>query len=416
MKIDKDLENIALFRYGIIAPLVSGDMKTQKSEYAFFTHASKQTYSADNGEQVRMSVTTIKRWYQLYQKDGFEGLVPQRRRDTGTHRRLDNDLKDQIKLLKVEYPKLPATMIRQRLIDNHSMNENDVSLSTITRYINQLKRNEGITNKKDMRRYEREHINEVWCGDSSAGPFLTIDGVKKRTYIIALMDDASRLITGINVFYQDTFINLMSVMKKAISIYGKPSRFNFDNGSPYRNNQMDLLVARIGCVIGYCRVFTPTDKAKIERWFGSLKARWMAGINYKDFHSIEELQKSLHAYVHEYNNRVHQSLGNTTPSERFYSEATLIKRLPQELLDYGFLLELKRKVSKDSVIKIDKTEYEVPYQYADQYVRIRYSADLKNVYVIDEKTKERKEIKLLNKHENAHIKREKVKIFGEEHE
>ena len=39
-----------------------------------------------------------------------------------------------------------------------------------------------------MRRYERPHINEVWCGDSSVGPRLTMpDGKKHRIYIIALM-------------------------------------------------------------------------------------------------------------------------------------------------------------------------------------------------------------------------------------
>lgn len=82
-----------------------------------------------------------------------------------------------------------------------------------------------------MRRYERPHINEVWCGDSSVGPHLTdADGKKHRIYIIALIDDASRFITGIDVFYNDNFINLMSVMKSAVSKYGRPKVLNFDNG------------------------------------------------------------------------------------------------------------------------------------------------------------------------------------------
>ena len=79
------------------------------------------------------------------------------------------------------------------------------------------------TPNKDMRRYERPHINEVWCGDSSAGPRLTDpDGKKHRVYIIALIDDASRFITGIDVFYNDNFINLMSVMRAAIAKYVRP--------------------------------------------------------------------------------------------------------------------------------------------------------------------------------------------------
>lgn len=85
------------------------------------------------------------------------------------------------------------------------------------------------TPDRDMRRYERPHINEVWCGDSSVGPRLTdSDGKKHRVYIIALIDDASRFITGIDVFYHDNFINLMSVMKSAIAKYGLPKVFNFD--------------------------------------------------------------------------------------------------------------------------------------------------------------------------------------------
>ena len=87
---------------------------------------------------------------------------------------------------------------------------------------------ERLTGNQDMRRYERPHINEVWCGDSIVGPYLkTGDGKKHRINVIALIDDASRFITGIDVFFHDTFVNLMSVMKSAISKYGKPKVFNF---------------------------------------------------------------------------------------------------------------------------------------------------------------------------------------------
>ncbi len=86
-----------------------------------------------------------------------------------------------------------------------------------------------MTPGQDMRRYERPHINEVWCGDSSSGPYLkTPDGKRRRVYVIALIDDASRMVVGINVFFNDTFVNLMSVLKSAISKYGVPKVLNFD--------------------------------------------------------------------------------------------------------------------------------------------------------------------------------------------
>ena len=114
---------------------------------------------------------------------------------------------------------------------------------TFIRHVNLIKSEEKITINKDMRRYEREHINEVWCGDSSVGPYLNVNGKKKRTYVISLIDDASRMIVGINIFFNDNYINLMSVMKTAVTRFGRPKILNFDNGSTYKNKQIDLLAA-----------------------------------------------------------------------------------------------------------------------------------------------------------------------------
>ena len=119
------------------------------------------------------------------------------------------------------------------------------------------------------------HINEVWCGDSSVGPRLITENGKTKVYIIALIDDPSRFITGIDIFFQDNFVNLMSVMRSAVSRYGRPKVFNFDNGSSYKNRQMELLCARIGSALNYSQPYTPTAKAKIERWFRTMKDQWM---------------------------------------------------------------------------------------------------------------------------------------------
>ena len=158
-----------------------------------------------------------------------------------------------------------------------------------------------------MRRYEKEHINELWCGDSSVGPYIKINGKKIKTYMIALIDDASRMIVGIKLFENDNFVNLMSVIKSAISKYGKPKYFNFDNGKSYKNEQMILLAARIGSVIRYCEPYSPESKSKIERWFRTCKDHWMRVIDWNSFKSIKELERSLLEYVNKYNNSIHSS-------------------------------------------------------------------------------------------------------------
>ena len=142
---------------------------------------------------------------------------------------------------------------------------------------------------------------------------------------------------------------------------------------------MNLLAARIGTIIHYNPARTPTGKAKIERWFRTLKDQWMSQLCMNDFKDIEELRKSLFAYVQEYNQRIHSSLNGKSPMERFFSESTLIIRMSDQEVERSFLLEIERKVSNDSVTVIDEKEYEVNYKYQEQKLLTRYSPDLKKV-------------------------------------
>lgn len=244
-----------------------------------------------------------------YKKSGFDALVPTSRSDCGLSRKIDVALEEEIRYLKTNYPRLSAAEIFRQLRDKGSIRSGQLSESTVLRFINQMMLSDRLTTNQDLRRYERPHINEVWCGDSSVGPYLkTDDGKKHRVYVIALIDDASRFVTGVDVFFNDTFVNLMSVMKSAVSKYGKPAVFNFDNGSAYKNRQMELLAARIGSAVRYCRPYTSVQKAKIERWFRTLKDQWMATLDMRDFRTLDELRGSLLAYVRYYNQSPHSSL------------------------------------------------------------------------------------------------------------
>lgn len=323
-------------------------------------------------------------------------------------RKLDDELQEQIRYLKRNYPRMSAAAIYRQLGSNGSIAYGQVSESTVCRFVNQVQAELRQTPNRDMRRYERPHINEVWCGDSSVGPKLTdTDGKKHRIYVIALIDDASRFITGIDVFFNDNFVNLMSVMKSAIAKYGRPKVLNFDNGKSYRNRQMELLAARIGSTLSYCQPYTPTGKAKIERWFRTLKDQWMASLDMRDFHSLDELRGSLFSYVQHYNLSPHSSLHGQTPQDRFFSEPEQIRRLSEEQLDTDFFLEIERRVSADFVIVIDQIEYEVDYRFARQRIRLRYSPDMKDIFLI-EPDGSLTPVRLLNKQENANVKREKV--------
>ena len=407
---DNKKQAVALMRYSAISPAITGALDNYGSLNACFRDISARGIKAPDGSIRHYAVTTMEKWYAAYKKHGFDALVPTSRSDCGTSRKIDDALEEEIRYLKHTYPRLSAAAIYRQLQDKGSIRKGELSEATILRFINQMSLREQLTNNQDLRRYERPHINEVWCGDSSVGPRLFLpDGSRQKVYIIALIDDASRFIVGIDVFFNDNFVNLMSVLKSAVSKYGVPSVLNFDNGSPYRNQQMELLAARIGSSINYCQPYTPTSKAKIERWFRTMKDQWMASLNMRDFHSIDELRGSLFAFVQLYNHRVHSSLNGSSPSDRFFSESERIRRLSDETIQKSFLLEIERRVSPDCVITIDQVEYEVDPAFARQRVRLRYSSDMSKIFVIDP-SGELVPIRLLNKHENAVIKRNKLHL------
>ena len=408
-------QSIALMRYSVIAPLITGLSDEYDSLEDFYRNASAKGVTHPDGTLKHYAPGTIEKWYRNYKQHGFDALVPTGRADLGKPRKLDDELQEQIRYLKSNYPRMSAAAIYRQLQDNGSIKNGEVSPSTVNRYINMISLQMKTTTSPDMRRYERPHINEVWCGDSSVGPYLkTDDGRKHKVYIIALIDDASRFIVGIDIFFNDNFINLMSVMKSAVARYGRPQMFNFDNGSSYKNKQMELLAARIGSVVHYDQPYTPTQKAKIERWFRTLKDQWLSSLDIRDFHSLDELRGSLFSYVQSYNQSVHSSLHGKSPQDRFFSEPDRIRRLSDEEIDHCFLLEIERRVSSDSVIVIDQTEYEVDCRFAKQRIKLRYSPDMKDIFIV-EADGTLTPIRLLNKTENAFVKREKIHLCrGEE--
>lgn len=409
----EEKHSIALKRYAAITPLVNGTLDEYQSKSSFYREAALKPYPAEDGSMRLYSPAAIERWYRNYLKSGFDGLMPKGRDDMGKSRVLDEACQEYIRHMKTQYPRIPAAALYRQMLSEGIITRNMVSESSVNRFVNHIMEEKKQTTNRDMRRYERPHINEVWCGDSSVGPRLLSDGSKKKVFIIALIDDASRFITGVDIFFNDTFVNLMSVMKSAVSRYGRPKVWNFDNGSAYKNKQMELLAARIGSAINYCQPYTPTAKAKIERWFRTLKDQWMSTLDMGQFHSLEQLRASLDTFVDAYNHTPHASLGGRSPSDRFFSEPEQIRRLDEDAIGEAFLLEIDRTVSADSVITIDHTEYQVDCRFAKQRIKLRYSPDLSDIFVV-EADGTLTPVRLLDKHANSTAKREKTYLSRED--
>ena len=406
---------IALFRYSIIAPLETGAYDPEKSKNDFFRDAASKTYIDPEGKPRKISFHTIKKWHRYYKSDGFEGLMPKSRSDEGESRALDQDHKEQIRYLLDKYPRITAAETYRQLLSNGSIDIGEVSLSTIERFVRLVRKEDPLPQGKEMHRYERAHINEVWYGDTCFGPYLSTPEGKKRVYFMALIDDASRFIVAADVFFNDNYENLMALIRSAVLKHGIPHLFSFDNGSSYRNQQMELLAARIGSSVHYCEPFTPTSKSKIERWFLTMRMQYLSTLDMNLFNSLDVLRKDFDAYVLRYNQAVHSSLNGLSPQERFFSEPEKIRRLSEFDAAHSFMLETERRVSADGVISIDSKEYEVHYRYAKQRIRLRYSPDFTETYVVEPSGELTSiDMRPLNKKDNSLIKREKVRLSDTE--
>lgn len=92
--------DIALMRYSVISPVISGLPETYSSLEAFYRDASKKGTFAPDGTLKHFAPATIERWYRNYRSGGFDALIPQGRVDEGKPRKLDDDLQQQILYLK----------------------------------------------------------------------------------------------------------------------------------------------------------------------------------------------------------------------------------------------------------------------------------------------------------------------------
>ena len=410
---DQEKEKIALFRYGIISPVVS-NIAISMSKKEFFKQLGEKEYLHPNGKNIKIEWKTIEGWYYQYKRLGFEGLKPRDRNDKGKVRKLDDEVIEIIDYYIKKYPRMPSTSIHEKLIADNIINVGDVSTCTIARYIKRLKENNDIIIKKEFRRYEAEHINDIWCCDTTYSFKLTVNGVKKRMYIMAIIDDASRVIVGCDVFFEDNYVNFMSVLKSAVKKFGKPKLLNVDNGAPYKNNQISLLTARLGITLHHCEAFSPQSKSKIERWNRTMKDHFMATYHLTSKTTIEEFRCDLLKYVVEYNNKEHSEL-KTSPFNRFFENEEFPIFLDDDLIEKSFLLEIERKASIDGVIPINNVEYEVPSKYANKRIKLRYSPDCKQVYVVNpDGTLE--SIQLLDKVANSKVIRNKPKFNVEDND
>ena len=395
----------ALFRFALIAPAVTSTFEAP-SVAGYFRNAAARPHAGPDGKPVTVSAYSLERWYYAYKRSGIEGITPKARADSGAPRALSEGATEQIRAIKEKFPYITGKAIYRKLIGSGHINAKSTSLATVHRFIRSNGLKSPAPGAVAVKAFEMEFANDCWQADTSRGPVIMIDGVKRQTFLISFIDDASRLLAHTQFYLNDNAVNMQDSLKQAIAKCGIHKKLFVDNGGPYDNLQLRWICASLGIVLIHARPYSGSSKGKVERSFRTIKDGWMNATDWNGFSSLEEARASLADFLSkEYTNSKHGSL-DCSPKERFLRDAQRIRYIPAEELEVCFFHRKDCRVTNAATIKFSGMEYETPQKYIGAKIHIRYlPTDLSKLYIFSDDGKPLHTIYPVRKIDNSKIKR-----------
>jgi putative transposase len=410
--LEKDRESIALFRYGLIAPLLNGQVESRKD---YLAEICSQIHQVPCRGSKEYRPKTVEKWLRTYQKEGFDGLKPKQRSDKGQTRKVPLELKVSILEFREQRRDLPVSMFYSLLVQKGIIKKCDFSYSTIYRFLkkhNLLCKENRI--ELERKRFAYDQVNILWQTDLWHGPYLKEGSKKRATYLIAFIDDCSRIIPAASFSFTEKTEDLMRVFEEALLRRGLPKMLYADNGKIFRSNQFQLACASLGISLIHTKPYDPAAKGKIERFFGNVSRRFMPLFRHEQISGLDELNTFFWQWLEkEYHRKEHSALG-MSPLDLYLSQMSRVKMVGDPAaLRVLFLKREYRKVRHDGTISLKGHLFEVPALFIGQRVELRHDEELKQVDIFEQGRKVA-EAKAVNFADNALVKREKpVLSFAE---
>ena len=150
--------------------------------------------------------------------------------------------------------------------------------------------------------------NQRWSMDFVAARLE--DG--KLFRILTVLDQYTRECVGMLAKRHLSGQDVATVLDDAVAERGRPVSITVDNGSEFAGRVMDAWAHRHGIQLAFIRPGRPTENGFIESFNGKLRDECL---NVELFGSLEDAQRILQAWRHDYNyHRPHSSIGDDTPA------------------------------------------------------------------------------------------------------
>ena len=339
---------VALFRYSLIRPAADASLTTRQRG-RLVRQLAAQDHVGLHGERIRVSRTTIDRWIRAWRTGGFNALTPAGR--TAEPQTPPAMLELAVKL-KVENPGRTAAQVR-RII------EAEVGWSPSERTIQRRFARAGLNLRPNgappevFGRFEAAASNDLWTGDAMHG----LAVANHKTYLLAFIDDHSRLLTGYRWTYAEDTTRLEAALRSGLEARGIPKAVYVDNGSAFASKPLLRACAVLGVQLIHSTVRRPEGRGKIERFFRTVRDQFLVEFATTPVTDLAELNRLFSAWAETvYHRRPHSETGET-PLDRF--DTTGLQMPDPGQLHEAFLWSQTRTVTKTATVSLHGNQYQV---------------------------------------------------------
>ena len=370
---DAERLEIATFRYGVIAPVLHDQGKGQME---YFRSMASRRLDVPHVGLRQFAPATFKYWLRRYRRDGLDGLMPKKRSDAGTQRVITPFMSQRIREILADHPRMSVTQLREMLLAEGLIASNRASETTIRRHI----RSEGLRPPSEepptaRKRFEKPQANDLWTLDFMHGPRVRGAGGRRvKTYLAAAVDDHSRYLPLGQFLSTETYAALASALKVAFLRHGLPLMLYCDNGSAFSSADLALACARLGVALVHSKPYDSPSRGKIERFFGTVRSRFLAVADLDRTTSLERLNSLFDEWLeHDYHRRVHSGV-KERPLDRYMRSlaSSRPRKVSREELDLVFYRTLRRMVRRDCTVSIAGRLWEAPADWMGKTVEIRH--------------------------------------------
>ena len=296
----------------VLGALEFAEGETMRERYIA---VSQQIFKDEEGVPYQFTWRTIQTWWYYYRRHGITHNP--KRSDSGKLRKTTPE-----ELLFAIEKVMPyfhskrhnITSIYKKCIEKGLLHKEQIAVNTFRRHVKRfdLLKSETETNSKRRRAFAKANSNDMWQCDTMAGPYIRINGSPHRTYLICFIDDASRVVTHGEFYLNDNTPNLIDCFQQAIFKRGVPKAMYVDNGSNYASAEMALSCSRIGTVLIHTPVRDGAAKGKIERFFRTVRDKYLNQNLESTAVCLESLNRSFRDWLEDdYHCQKHRSFATT---------------------------------------------------------------------------------------------------------